>query len=311
MIAITLFCLAWSGFTLQAAEGRPGAHGITAPTHISPDTLDWKRYFPLEIGNVWEYREVESGPPLWRREVIGDTVRGGWRYFVLDELNPVQAGRETFYARYDTAAFVVILSDLAADTIPAPRYGCCHGLMGIFDLSAAFGDTVSSPVPDDSSEYYTVDGGYGGIVLGRPVEAVKCFDLEDFWRECYAADVGPIEGYSLKRVVLTYAKINGVEFGTSRYTSVEDPDSPQHEVISATVFPNPARSTASVIFDGAVTGMIRITVYNVMGQVVSSEYVLSAGEHRLMLGGLPAGLYFVKLSTPSGGKSIQPLTVVR
>src|SRR5690606_27699235 len=49
-----------------------------------PDTLYWKRYMPLEVGNVWEYA-VSEGEPLLRQEIVQDTFFRGQRYYAVEE----------------------------------------------------------------------------------------------------------------------------------------------------------------------------------------------------------------------------------
>src|SRR5690606_427303 len=58
-----------------------------------PDTTSAWRYYPLQVGNVWQYDEVEEGPYggcwstpcrfLAEEEVVSDTLVGGQRYFVI------------------------------------------------------------------------------------------------------------------------------------------------------------------------------------------------------------------------------------
>ena len=50
---------------MSALVGLVSIHSVTAQnpsSSIVPDTLDWKRYYPLSIGNEWQYDDAESGP---------------------------------------------------------------------------------------------------------------------------------------------------------------------------------------------------------------------------------------------------------
>src|SRR5690606_33398442 len=54
-----------------------------------PDTTDWHRYFPLEIGNAWQYRAYVydemggEGGFYFSREVFGDTLIDNETWMVL------------------------------------------------------------------------------------------------------------------------------------------------------------------------------------------------------------------------------------
>ena len=44
------------------------AHGQDTP--VVDDTLDWQRYYPLEVGNFWEY----GGLNQFTSTIVGDTL---------------------------------------------------------------------------------------------------------------------------------------------------------------------------------------------------------------------------------------------
>ncbi len=56
------------GFLASAAVAQPA------------DTLDWKRYYPLAVGNLWEYHEAEIRADQSRFTLVSDTVVGGRTY---------------------------------------------------------------------------------------------------------------------------------------------------------------------------------------------------------------------------------------
>lgn len=66
-----------------------------------------------------------------------------------------------------------------------------------------------------------------------------------------------------------------------------------------TVYPNPARSTATILNKGDMK-MEKIQVYNVMGQVVYSDKADSRDKHTLQLDGLASGIYTIEIFTDKG-----------
>lgn len=78
--------------------------------------------------------------------------------------------------------------------------------------------------------------------------------------------------------------------------------------------PNPARSGATVSFDIAEAGPVRVEVLDVLGRRVAllADGPVAAGEHALRweAGALPSGLYLVRL-TAGDTVQTQRLTLVR
>lgn len=81
-----------------------------AQDEVVPDTLDWHGYYPLEVGNAWEW-ETEQLVGYFRldhREIVGDTLIHDIPYFVQAEYRSVlDSGSrfsewDTTYVRYDS-----------------------------------------------------------------------------------------------------------------------------------------------------------------------------------------------------------------
>lgn len=66
-----------------------------------------------------------------------------------------------------------------------------------------------------------------------------------------------------------------------------------------TVYPNPARSTATILNKGNLK-MEKIQVYNVLGQVVYSANADSKEKHTLALEGFASGIYTIEIYTDKG-----------
>jgi Secretion system C-terminal sorting domain len=291
---------------------RPAA-GQDVPDGVVADTLDWRRYYPLEIGNTWEYEGSET-PPLLVRTIVGDTVANGYRYFVRHDSAPLLAVR-TYYIRYDTAGTVVTLDNIAADTasfpLPLPYSG--GDFLAHFDLRSAFGDTL---LHEEPYTIYDVSGGYNETVTiyqeQIEVDALKCLH-GDWWRECYATDIGFVQGGSLESYYLTYARIGGNQYGASRATSLSTNASLPADLVIETAFPNPTRGAIQVTFSLGNVHYVRLTLHNAIGQQVHSEVLglLPVGQHRFShdLSGLASGIYFISLKSETGQEATRPFLV--
>lgn len=73
---------------------------------------------------------------------------------------------------------------------------------------------------------------------------------------------------------------------------------------SLSLYPNPVRSNATIVFDLPFDGAIELTIHDVLGRDVGSPLTgeVAAGERRTVWEptGLPPGMYLVRLSTGSG-----------
>lgn len=209
---------------------------VTGAQSVIPDTLDWHRYYPLAVGNVWEY-QVAEGEPLLRREIIGQVEALGKEYFLMEEssydYDYLRGGtvlalwrRDTLYVRYDTAGTVVAVRAIEADSSATPQNQLLYAFDdGYFDLRTAFGDTVSHG--EGSEDYYLVSGGYDKMVeIGTDSSLVPArkFFQSPFWFEHYAADIGYLGGGNLWGPRMTYSKVGHVQHGSPRSNEVV-PDS--------------------------------------------------------------------------------------
>lgn len=290
-----------------------------------PDTLDWHRYFPLTIGNIWEY-QVSEGEPLRRHQIIGDTLAGDHRYAVLVESiyefdSRAQAlelwSTNRRYVRYDSIGAVFVLPDPEADTLETPRDVALDGeTQGYFDLRMAFDDTLYYGTA--SHAYYVTSGGYGEwISIGAEeveVAALKVFE-STFWRARYAADIGYLGGGNLWGPFLTYARVGEAEYGIGRTpTSVEAGQ--EVELLSiGSIFPNPARSRVRIGYGVSRPSQVSVEVFNVLGQRVWSRGAVAqgGGMHRLDLEveAWPPGLYVVSIRGGDGIGLKVPFLIVR
>lgn len=284
------------------------------------DSLDWHRYFPLEVGNEWQYRDAESGPAS-RFVLRKDTLLSGRLYFI---------GRETFFApdgspqtllpsrdvymRYDTSGVVVEFESPDADTgyIPVVFE---RGLESfpVIDLRTHFGTSVNHP--DGMSDQIDVTGGYEmSLRVGLPqvvAAAVKEFATPS-WFWSFAADIGFAGGGNLWGPRLMYASVGGVEYGAV-FVGTEKVPSREKSKSNLSLYPNPAINALTVSIDVGNCAGCSVIISDAIGRNVHSFPVLSTGVPYFVnvdVSMLAAGLYFVRVQGMVGSLSSAPLSFV-
>lgn len=307
MRALAILSLCGLAATLATASAQASRIGNVLPPPVDagpaarrtadpePDTTAPWRYYPLEIGNVWEYGA--AGGYLDRTRVVADTVALGNRYFVLEHESSPAPG-DVFVpppVRFDTAS--ATLRELtSASTEVASTPDC--------PFDAAFGVTVTCEVSGE----VRVEGTYDGVLVLGGAEAgtgedtvrtaVKAFENRNGFSGGYAADIGPIysggEGTSR---ALRYARIGGVEYGSPRFPTTPEPADPEAATFDLRIWPNPARETITVALTVGKTTDVRAVVYDRLGREVAVLYDGPAsGPLTLRLDAvpLPAGVYAVR-----------------
>lgn len=293
-----------------------------------PDTTAPWRYYPLAVGNVWEYEARPSSvePPAFVRRVVErDTVVDGRRYFV--QVTYVAAGRDAPFVyqsrsvvRFDTTAARVV--GLIVGQGPGGEYVVACGLGAAFETNI---DCSPMNNPNGGPDETQVSGGYGGTVdFGPgtgplPVEARKSFreGFGDGGNDLYAAPVGYVgnsgafcEGCF---TALRYARVGGVSYGVSVVVAAEPgPDAPE---VSLSVLPNPSLGPVVVRLSlGETTRSATVMVLDALGRevMVLLDGTARAGEWSALVdtGSWPAGVYVVR-ATLGGRVASARLVVAR
>ena len=131
------------------------AYGQEEPAYT--DTLDWRRFLPLEVGNEWQHAhyhvpndyEPDCCDPqlsgMYRETIIGDSlsVEGvdstHWFHMVFRSYDPDhrQTGESSRYYRYDTTYSTVISDDFVLDSQGNREY---HTWPGLPDVNEKYGN---------------------------------------------------------------------------------------------------------------------------------------------------------------------------
>jgi hypothetical protein len=258
-------------------------------------------YFPLRVGNVWQYHKfyttaypVNHFSTYYFVRIDGDSLMpNGKRYSHLEGMVdecPVGTG----YFRLDTLTVCVYRytdNPLPAESvhdslratpgdyiwsIPCPRL-CLRldtaSILGVqtFQKSYEIGWTPPSPA-------WVFGRGFG---LVRRTEVVGYYPAEYIITD-----------------ELVYAKIDGVEYGEIVGVAEERPVVPT-SVHLAQNYPNPFNPTTVIRFSLPVRAHIELVVLDILGQQVASlsKGEHEAGEHRVTFdgSGLSSGVYFCRI----------------
>jgi hypothetical protein len=286
------------------AERLRSFEALLGQRSAPPDTTSPWRYYPLHVGDAWEYYEYGSGDIL-RREINRDTTFNGHRYFVVERFRAANGGPlepdflPFIRVRFDTTSALVLEPFTDGSGIEIPAYGVpCP-----FD--ADFGTVIDCPREDDVA----VTGGHDGLlVFGGDLPGTGEDTLRVTWKEYardflllrYAADIG--EAYVEMKFPshgLYYARVDGVEYGVPRYPTVAEPVPELEPEASLSVWPNPAREKVSVAFTPEEAGPARLEVHDVRGRRVLAREVMALpgvrAEVTLDFSGLAPGVYVVRL----------------
>ena len=294
---------------------------------VPPDTLDGHRYYPLAVGNVWEYHEAELPRHFTRHTLTSDTTVGAHRYFRRVTHFEAPTATDTIrwteydYVRYDTAGVVVAVPSPGADTVAVDP---CWGDAFMRDLRLGFGAVVPCPEPGwwPGPDSVVVEGAYNtvwqpevlsGTAQYVEVAAVKNFYINQLIWTGFVADVGPTGSGNLWGPRLHYARIGGVEYGNPEITLAQEPFTPEAAALEVRVLGNPVRGRAAFEVRAASPQWAQADVLDALGRRLwRNALVLSPAWVRVEVpvSSLGSGTHFLRVSTERGAVS-RPFSVVR
>jgi|GEM_PF-1888552 len=285
-----------------------------------PDTLDWRRYFPLQVGNEWQYygheilNEQEEELPDYfvdedslrarytRWRIIGDTVLNGVTRFITEiysktiyESNAVSTDTLITFVYYDTAS-----AQVCGVVVPGEKSPSC----------IPWGARLDAPL-NSWFNIYWVEGKATTLELSDSSTinvVIKSF--EEFWGNYsihFISDIGYFSTfyggidliYNWEDDRLAYARVGGLRYGTPVLT-LSEPKSVKYEGAGiVSVWPHPVRSSAQVLYVVRRAGAVRLLLYDVLGRRVrqAEPGFQRPGRHQvqLWLADLPAGVYLLRL----------------
>lgn len=294
----------------------------------SPETLDWHRYYPLAVGNVWEYHDAENTGPHVRMTLVSDTTANDITYFrqrldwAMATNGPAGADTSRWttdaYVRY-TDTGVVSRSSIDADTSALAR---CSVDPFERDLSLAFTSRVAcSGVAGElaGADSVFVDGAYDapwqpfglrGAAPSFEAAAVKTYSVGILFTT-FVADVGPIAEGNLWGRRLHYAKIGGQEYGAPGFVVSTPRGAPRPGGPEMRVLGNPTTGNAAFAFRTKGGAEAAASVFDMLGRRVWESSVATGADWlriTIPTAAWPAGAYVIVVEQ-DGERATRPFTL--
>lgn len=297
--------------------------GITPPASKqdggpTPDTTDWRRYFPLEVGNRWQYLATDQyGESYYGWSIDRDTTIEGEEYVIVEyctEYGCSDEGRNRGLIRYDAQhSYIAHRIQVPEDSYDTWWDEAPCALDAPFDTQVECGGRASN-------NYFTFGGpGYTVVVESDTLrdQTYKLFDSLPYVTEVVSG-LGIIsQRYPVARPdaydYLVYARVGGVEFGEQAFAfPTSEEDRPRRDSPAFSVGPNPTRGRAVVTLAGGPAA--RVEVFDAVGRRVRTVDVAPSGSERLVsldMGALALGVYAVTATLSDQAPVVRLLTIIR
>ncbi len=231
-------------------------------------------FLPLQIGNVWQHQHKLGAGPVIQTEVVSDTLLGDtlvvYKALVQAFQNPPDDPTPAYFYYNHDSTFVY----REYETFPDPPYN--RSSLPLLDTSGGFGGTWEVFLGDFRATASITDTGTVSFFGERRkwLEVNLIEERGDSIVVLPGDNISFIEGIGISMKVndtLTYAKIDGKEYG-DRATSVQEvPQSnPLPVDFKLSVFPNPASTRVSFMVENVPEGITEVTIYNILGRKVRS-----------------------------------------
>ena len=293
---------------------------VHAQTEPIPDTLDWRGYYPLQVGNEWEY--VTDNFPMPevhydRLHIVGDTLIKGVAYYIQRSrrynANVEPTGEATStYLRYDTTLKTIVvrprnaqdawgeetayLVECELDVAFNQEYVCYSGLL--LHISGEYcGEGWCNRFAGDSIDVAATkhfNFGGPGITLVHGIGEIG----------------GQFEGSYAGRYLI-YARIDEVVYGKSEVrTSSEEETSAPMSATLADVYPVPFSDVLYAEIHTPAGQPTTVEVFDAIGRRMWTERIAGQGQVqrvRISQEDWGAGVYIVRVR---GAKSSDVQAVI-
>ena len=256
---------------------------LSIKNYAQVDTTKHLSFFPLQVGNYWQY-EITTFPNdttfYAYTTITKDTLMdNGKRYFAMES----DFGLEMI-CRIDTSELSVYLYDT-------------------FFPDSEFMVFKLNPTEDYQTEAFKVliRSGYEqvGLLSITRFHYQYLFDKIPVALFKFSQAIGisyytfhELSGYEAK---LVYAKINGLEYG--QIVGVEDEKNFENYNLDISNYPNPFNSQTTLVYQIPKAGLMKITIFNLLGESVAEFNKQHSAQGRYSLewnaGNLSSGVYSI------------------
>ena len=260
------------------------------------DTTIW---YPLQIGNIWQYHYTISISESYNItvEVTGDTVINGNEYFILNSWNGdtyqrVENNQYVYeYSSYTNQEF--LRYDFVSPDRSIWDLDSTVGQYGIYETFPRYiriyGDTLESKVY--TSAYINTrstvsDTSWDSMADGSAIVVTKGLGITEY-------------GQGINSGSFVGVIINGYKLGT--ITSISRGENIEQKFYLLQNYPNPFNPSTVIEFFIPESGVVELLIYNSLGEKVDellNSYLLQ-GDHHITFDGvnLPSGVYYYVLRT--------------
>jgi hypothetical protein len=262
--------------------------------------------YPLQIGNVWQYRDSFDSTYGWTYTAAKDTLLPNGKTYTMFALDNAALG--PLLRQEGSKVFInmrIPTSDTTYDYHEDLRY----------DFSKTTGDTVratvlSTPNGIDTVVIRVIDDAMLNVFgkLRRTwifYENSKRVSSYSKWWVSDSIGLIHTEGEAGIVYSLFGAIINGIRYGTITKTEASSPIIPKEYSIYQN-YPNPFNPSTTIEFKIPKEKYLTLVIYNILGEQIRSLFAgnMASGSHRIIwdaksdLGGnVSSGIYFYQIKT--------------
>lgn len=259
------------------------------------DTLTALSYFPLQIGNQWQY-EVEfsdlneTQTYYSTRTVVDDTLMpNGLRYwnvvresssqYIRIDSNELKVMEYLPYFPEICPDSEIVIYPLNLFTQEVDTFITC--MDRIFEMTQAQ-DNIG-PMPDSQLvRYYLEEGGNNEYCILAPDIGIVKWGWDEL-------------GYI--NAILIGALVNGIQYG--EFVSIDENNNLPTKFGLKPNYPNPFNSSTTIEFSIPINSFVTVKIYDLMGLEVETlvEQRFNSGIHSIIWNSsnFPSGVYFVKM----------------
>ena len=282
--------------------------------HSQTDSIrEILQYYPLQTGNYWEYGTTlvsdfgNAEGYSYTIRITGDTIlSNGSTYKILfyNYLFPYM-NSDTSFERVDSITGCVYRFTSDSDTISINHERIVDSLFAqpgdVFDVSRYWFEVVDNFKP--YFEFLDQDTILGVVTMTRHLRDTS-FNRAIF---VFAKGIGfcmselCIAGCSYTN--LLYARIGGIEYGTSYFDRVTKNNSTPGNYSLSQNYPNPFNSSTDIQFSVPDATSVHLIIYNPLGQEVAQllSQRMNAGTYTIKwdASGFASGVYYYRLEAGS------------
>ncbi len=289
----------WSFWEGSRAEGHLVSAKINGVTHNNYTTLGDK-YFPLQIGNTWQYSCYSTTPydtmyneNCFIKSIVGDTLApNGYIYYVIQRDTIIDT--HSIWVRYDSNTDRIMVYDTL--------WNCTNNEYVYVDFMSLKGgywiyNCADFTEVEKRLQYYNFADSVLSIISVMPNGSEGGYILaEDIG---FVGDYYNLAGY-VSEYELVACTINGKQYGS--YVGVnENSFSFPDQIILHQNYPNPFNPLTTIRYELPRQIHVRLAIFDLLGREVAVlvDAVKEPGINEVVwdAGDLASGIYFYRLQT--------------